>query len=345
MQVFEVCYRICYFSSNLNKRSDRLIIKPLQAPHYLLQMEALARRISPHHILKESITSKAKRLRAGYIGEASLEYYLQFLPYHNFFIFYNIRLKDEHGYFQIDILVASTKFLFILEVKNIKDHVIFDDMGQAIRFVNEKEEAFTHPIYQINLQHTRLLRWLRQYNLPPVPLEKLVIYTHPKTILKNLTNDPTISKHIIQKEKLLEKVELFQETYTQSCLSEEELLRLSSLLISSHITKEVAVMQKYALTKNELLRGVFCFNCKKSKMYFHYGMWRCSSCHQQSKTAHRHALSDYALLIEPYITNRQAREYLEVPSSHMMKRLLMKEKMGAVGNTSGRKYKVEVLRF
>ncbi|MBU8661543.1 NERD domain-containing protein [Virgibacillus pantothenticus] len=326
------------------KGSTALIIKPLQASHYLLQMEALARRLPTTHTLKDTITSKAKRLRAGYIGEASLEYPLQFLPQQTFLIFYNVRLKNEYDYFQIDILIVSANFILIVEVKNIKDHVIFDEMGQAIRISDHKKEAFTHPMYQINLQHTRFLRWLRQHNLPPVPLEKLVVYTNPKTILKNLTNDEKISDLIIHKEKFLEKLNLFQEKYTKYCLSEDEIVQLSFRLTSSHITKRINVLEKYALKEQELIRGVLCLKCYAAKMYFHYGTWRCNSCYDQSKIAHRYAFSYYALLIEPYINNRQAREFLEISSPYMMKRLFKKENLQSIGSTSGRKYKLEVIR-
>ncbi|WP_162986383.1 hypothetical protein [Virgibacillus sp. Bac332] len=76
-------------------------------------------------------------------------------------------------------------------------------------------------------------------------------------------------------------------------------------------------------------------------MTFYYGKWYCSNCHSQSNEAHKQALADYALLINPYINNRQAREFLQLPTSHVTKRILQKANLDSIGATSGRRYRLE----
>ncbi|MCC2252455.1 MAG: NERD domain-containing protein [Bacillota bacterium] len=119
------------------------------------------------------------------------------------------------------------RFLVMKEVKNIKEPVIFNDSGQVIRVTDDMEQVLRNPIDQINLQHLCLLRWLRQFNLPSIPLEKLVVYSNANTILKNLTNKSAITKIVIHKERLIERIDKLQARYSKKCFTETDLLYLS----------------------------------------------------------------------------------------------------------------------
>lgn len=109
-----------------------LPVKPRDNPTHLLRMEALSRRLILNHKHKQVVDHLARSLRAGYNGEKSLDFTLGFLPKDQFHILHNVRIKDEHGYFQIDTLIASPHFALIIEVKNIYGSIIFDNMDQAI---------------------------------------------------------------------------------------------------------------------------------------------------------------------------------------------------------------------
>jgi len=53
-----------------------------------------------------------------------------------------------------------------------------------------------------------------------------------------------------------------------------------------------------------------------------HSKWHCTKCHYTSKHAHITALNDYLLLIKPYITNRNTRNFLKIQSRYQAKRLL-----------------------
>lgn len=319
-----------------------MIIKPLALPLELLQIEALNERLPSYHKEKGNVEQQAKNLRAGYNGENALQYNLSFLPYEQYLIFHQLRLHDAQGAFQMDILLVSARFLLIIEVKNIRDHVIFDEMGQAIRKSEEMEQSFGNPVQQIKLQHLRLLRWLKNYNLPAIPIEKAVVYSNSNTILKNLTNQKELPKLVMHKERLLEKIEEIEKRYRATIFHEDHLMELSYALLASHSEKSIDVLAKYSVAYEELMKGVVCSICKWLPMQRTKGKWYCNYCSAHSKTSHRRAFAAYALLVKEYINNREARDFLQIDSRHIVKQLLNKENFERFGDRSGRRYKLDV---
>lgn len=319
-----------------------MIIKPLEVSGLILQTEALNRRLPISHTKKEIVKRDARNLRSGYKGELSLDFPLSFLSHQKYLIFHNLRIPDPNGYFQIDILILSTNFIVIVEVKNIFGEVLFDGMGQVIRKTEEIEEGFANPIDQVNLQHFRLLQWLRQFDFPPIPLEKVVVYSNPNTVLKNVTNDKIVAETVIHKEKLRTKIEEFSNMHITACFNEKQLKELTFQLISSNTPAKANVMEKYQIDKGELVKGVICPDCSHIPMLYKSGKWLCNYCDGLSRVAHRYTLIDYNLLINNYINNREARDFLLLESDSITRKLLQKEKLDQFGTTSGRRYKLSL---
>lgn len=298
-------------------------------------MEALNRRLPAVHPLKETVNGQARILRAGHNGEAALQFPLDFLSYDDFLIFYHLRIPDANGYFQIDALLLCNNFILIIEVKNIDGEVYFDDMGQSVRKKEGKEDSLTNPIEQIKLQHVRLLRWLRNFDFPAIPIEKIAVYTQ-KTLLKDFTSEKTIKNSVMRMDKLLSRIEEIQLEYTKSCLTDNQVNELAIHLLSAHTDETLHVLDKYKISFEELLKGVICPICMAVPMIRAGGKWKCNVCQQTSKTAHRKDLDDYALLINEYIGNKETRDFLLLASVNIAKNLL--NEYPKRGNNSGRKY-------
>lgn len=318
-----------------------MIVKPRDIPTHILLTEALYRRIPSHHKNRAIIKKQARNLRTGFVGEESLDYIIRFLPEDTFHILHNLRIKDANGYFQIDTLIVSANFALIVEVKNIYGTITFDGMGQSIRTKDDgTEEGFDHPIVQVNLQQKRFKSWLQRHHFPPFPLEKVIIYSNTATILRNITNDKEIGKMIIHKERLPAKLVEYLEAYPTTTLNNNEIDQLCTALIAAHRPKRFRIMDKYEVSQYELLRGVICPECSTLPMLRIRGKWRCGTCHVESDIAHRTAFEDYRLLIGNKIKNKQARDFLNIDSTHVMKRLLMKERFPYTGSTSARIYEL-----
>ncbi|WP_407058295.1 nuclease-related domain-containing protein [Tigheibacillus jepli] len=72
---------------------------------------------------------------------------------------------------QIDNLIITPHAIYIIEVKNFNGTITFDTvLNQFIRDDGRKEGGFHHPITQVELQASRLERWLEENNFPIVPI-------------------------------------------------------------------------------------------------------------------------------------------------------------------------------
>ncbi|ALX48896.1 nuclease-related domain-containing protein [Lentibacillus amyloliquefaciens] len=319
-----------------------MYIKPLEIPRHILAAQALDVRIPASHLFKEKISKRAANLLSGYKGENAMRYHLQFLPEDDFLIFHYIRLPDEYKHFQIDFLLLSRWFYLIIEVKNIYDNINFDDLGQTYRKIDDNVEVFTNPVEQINLQYRRLLSWLSKYDLPSVPIEKIVVYSRDDTYLRNLNNDKRISDIVMHRDKVLSKVDSFIDKHQTPRISEQQLLDLSWHLLNEHVPEKDGGMDQFNVNYDDLIKGVLCPDCGTVPMQWKSGKWWCDFCGCTSKTAHRQALMDYALLVGEHINNRQARDFLRVGSSYIAKDILQKENFEKIGSTSGRKYRIDL---
>lgn len=317
-----------------------MIVKPLKITESILQSEALARRLPESHPQRIELEGIAGRQRAGYNGEAALQFPLSFLDEDNYFIFYDLRLRDRQDYFQIDMLILTSSFLLIVEVKNVKGKIIYDDMGQAIRIHDQVEEPFINPIDQVNLQHLRLLRWLRQYDFPAVPLEKIVVYTNHTTLLINSSSEKEIKDLVIRKEKLLPRILQLSENHKHPILTKKQISALCRKITHAHSPAVPNLMEKYQVESKDLKPGVFCPECSAVPMDWQRGKWVCQGCGIISKDAHIAALEEYRLLFGKYITNREARAFLRIESADAVKRLLQKLHLKHLGKTKSRRYKL-----
>ncbi|MEN1967128.1 nuclease-related domain-containing protein [Lentibacillus sp. N15] len=318
-----------------------IVDKCRDVPIEVMKMETLSNRLKEQHYKKKAVDQKAKNLRAGLHGEESLDFMLSFLPSDSFHILHNLRIRDQSEYFQIDNLISSPKFILINEVKNIAGTVTYDDFGQAVRASKDGEEVnFGNHIEQVNLQHIRLLHWMRTQGLPLIPIEKLVIYSNPATLLKNPANNQAVTEMVIHKEQLLTKIDELSIKHQSTALSSEQLDRLSALLIKAHSPKNIDVMKKFNISRSDIQCGVFCPTCGALPMTRINGSWQCYRCKCISKNAHMPALQDYCFLFGNQISNRAAREFLKVDSTHVMKRILQKAKFAFTGRTTKRFYQL-----
>ncbi|WP_255259869.1 NERD domain-containing protein [Lentibacillus sp. CBA3610] len=300
------------------------------------------RRTPASHSSKKTISNRAVNLLSGYKGESSMKYHLQFLPEDEFHILHYVRIPDLYGHFQIDFLILSRWFHLIMEVKNIYDNMNFDDMGQTYREIDGKVDVFANPVEQINMQQRRYLDWLRKHGFPLLPIEKIVVYSRDDTYLRNLTNDKIISDIVMHRDKVLSKIETLMNKHQSPLISEDHLMEISWRLLNEHVPEDADGMEKFGIDYSDLIKGVICPACSAVPMRWKSGKWWCPSCSCVSKTAHRPALADYALLAGDYINNRQARDFLQLKSIHTAKRLIQQENFQEFGKTSGRRYKIDI---
>ncbi|MBM7660464.1 hypothetical protein JOC85_001236 [Bacillus mesophilus] len=126
-----------------------MIAKKRNYPIRIKKLEALLRRLPKSHMKRGDIEEELAKSYAGFRGEQSMNYHFDYLDKKKYTIIHDLRLFDQNHYFQMDTLILSTRFLLIVEIKNIIGTLIFDkSFQQLIRSYNGKEDAFHNPLIQ-----------------------------------------------------------------------------------------------------------------------------------------------------------------------------------------------------
>ncbi len=281
---------------------------------------------------------------AGYRGERSLDFPLSFLTEQKYHIFHDLRLYDGTHYFQIDCLLLSSKFMIIIEVKNITGTLIFDSIfNQLIRINDNKDEtAFSSPVVQVNRQVEQLQKWLKLQKFHSMPIEPLVIIGNDKSVIKSTEKEKSqnLSQFVLPYYVLPEKIKELEIKHTTHLLTDECHRTLSNQLLLQHTPLEFNILQRFQIPESELIKGIQCTNCKFFSMQRSFGTWACKRCMSASKDSHIHALRDYYLLIGDTINNRQMNDFLHINSPHITKHLLKSLCSTTIGTNKGRKYEL-----
>ncbi|MGM0839027.1 MAG: nuclease-related domain-containing protein [Bacillota bacterium] len=315
-----------------------MIKKPLEMPLIILILEALLRRIAKDHPKRPLIEQDFAKRMAGYKGELSMSYHLSFLNPQKHLIFHSIRLKNNNYAFQMDILILTTRYILILEIKNIIGTVLFEShFDQFIRTLNGKEEGFLNPLSQIKLQKHRLKKWLKDHKINEIPIESYVCFTNPQTIIR-ADSRVNASRSVIHSHNLLTRIEELERNHAEPILTEKELSKLSRLLLKKHCEEEINILERYNITHEEILTGVQCPSCKEISMIRTRGGWVCTRCRNKSKNAHLAALEDYLLIIGPRITHKQFKEFLGLHSDSITSKLISSLELHHCGSMYQRTY-------
>ncbi|UII56440.1 NERD domain-containing protein [Cytobacillus spongiae] len=293
--------------------------KERKVPVRILQLQALLRRLPASHSKRAEIEANLAKQLAGFKGEKSIDYYLTYLPSHSYTILHDLRLKDNVHFFQIDTLIISSKFILIIEVKNISGTLFFDkSFNQLVRTIHQKEEGFPDPTIQVNRQHQHLMNWLAKHNFSKIPVCWLIVISNPSTIIKSDSN----IQSICHAAAIEDKVATLEKNHPRDALVISEIRKLTRILQKNNLPISYDILQKFELSFFDLIRGVQCPTCMYIPMNRIHGCWHCPNCSSLSKSAHIDALQDYALIVSKTIKNKDASTFLQLTSRHTAKRLL-----------------------
>lgn len=317
-----------------------MIKKERSRPLNLLKMEVLHRRLPPDHPSMVHIEQSLTRSRAGYKGELALDYHLSLLPHKKYLIFHDLRLESEDHFFQIDSILVCPSYLVILEVKNFSGILQFDpEFNQMTRYIDGKEEGFPDPLLQVERQQEQLYKWLKRKSLESLPIETLVVISYPSTIIRAPS---THSSQIIHSANLRKTMKKFEDRYQHEQFSTKDLRKLTTHLNKNNVPLDQDIFQLFQFQQKDLRLGVQCQSCSSIPMTRSRGYWFCHECKATSKDAHLEAVQDYALLVGSTITNRQLREFLQLPSQTIGKRILKSLDLKLSGTKKGCIYELPI---
>src|SRR5690606_23628360 len=107
-----------------------------------------------------------------------------------------------------------------------------------------EEEGFRNPIEQVGKQEYRLKKWLKEMRLPLFPIERFVVFSNSSTILRNLTNEKSLSNIVIHEDRLFSKLARLESKYEEASLTTRQLNRIIKRLLVAHTPKSVNILEK-----------------------------------------------------------------------------------------------------
>ncbi|WP_117149361.1 nuclease-related domain-containing protein [Paraliobacillus zengyii] len=268
---------------------------------------------------------------SGFYGESSLAYPFQLLQLKYAFILYDLRLPCVSDYFQIDALLLTPRLGIIIEAKNFKGEITLNQSDQLIRTLGGEKSSYKNPLHQAAIQKRHLERYIMRNGFHSIPIHTLVSFTHPNVILQFNQREPDI----VDNHHLSLRIDELLHQYQVNYYTKEQLKKLANKLKNNHTPKTYNVIEKYQINRSNIRNGVWCPVCKKVIMNRAHGYWICPACKVKNREAHIQALKEYALLFGSTINNRQAKAFLQLKSSHVVKRLLANMKLSYVGKTKG----------
>src|SRR5699024_5730971 len=114
---------------------------------------------------RREIELALRNTEQGYRAECELDFYLQRLGVNSSKVIalYDLRLPASDGYsfFQIDTLLLTPHFGFIIDTKSQSGHFSFQNNARNFQYkVNQKKYTMVHPILQLDAQRDQLQYWL-----------------------------------------------------------------------------------------------------------------------------------------------------------------------------------------
>ncbi|WP_277679457.1 nuclease-related domain-containing protein [Gracilibacillus dipsosauri] len=321
-----------------------MYIKEISKPKLLIELEVIHSRLPGTHNHYAMIERDYINRLSGFKGEQSLDYYFSFLPEKDFLIFHSIRLKGATHYFQMDFLLLTQKYFLIVEVKNLSGNITFNEFNQMIQERDGELKKYDDPVLQVKHQAFQFKQWLDARKLPQIPVETIVVFTHPNVFLNVEQPSSPYIKNIVVSTKLLEHVKALNRKYSQKLIDSRQIKRISNLILKNHTELEQNLYEKYHINKLDLQTGVHCPECNRLPMIWMKGKWFCRHCNNISIDAHLKGISDYCFIHGGVATNKQLREFLHLPSENIMYKLLMKMNLPKTGNTKDRLYFLSEVR-
>lgn len=282
------------------------------------------------------IEDEFARLQAGWRGEQNLAYYLDTITDPAARIFYDLRQTALDHIFQMDTLLLNGTFALIMEVKNYAGTLLFEPSGrQMIRTLGDRRSGFSNPLVQVARHRKMLTAWLADHRLPSIPIESLVVFANPSTIIDNPGKLSEVIEKIIYAEQAISKIDQLKTKYAKSPRIVKAVPYIEQLLLREHTDPPLDLLKKHNVNPADLQRGVRCSNCHRFAMERVYANWICRRCGHGSKTAHIQMILDYFLLCGSTMTNKQCRDWLGVEDRQLIRYLLNQMKLVPVGSGNG----------
>ncbi len=211
------------------------------------------------------IEQDIKKLKYGQIGENNVYYELKnsFIP---MICLHDIRLKYRGMFAQIDFLVITSKYIYVIECKNLIGDITISKDGEFIRYIKNSygkvvsKEGMYSPIVQ-NERHIKILKEILKNELKYKDklkrIESIVVTANPKTIINKKYAPKSISEKIIRHDQIIDRIQSHQQNKNiKWVFIEEDMREISRTLMKFHKEDKINYHKKYSLLSNDTNVGI-----------------------------------------------------------------------------------------
>lgn len=208
--------------------------------------------------VSKQIEQDMKLLRYGITGEKNVAYELRnsHMP---ILILHDLYLEYKEIKAQIDYVVIGSRFILVIECKNMVGDIEITNSGDFIRAFKGtngkvyKKEGMYSPIVQ-NERHVELIKdilkdekLLGERHLTLI--KQLVTVANPKTIINSKYAKKEIKEYIIKHEQLINKMKVLHEVNKDGYwLTEETMYKVADCLMKYNSTYKFDYEKKYGLS-------------------------------------------------------------------------------------------------
>lgn len=297
----------------------------------LKMYEILLRRMDLQHEQFESIRILYRNARKGFLGElrADREWCeLDIQPKHFLFHSYESWNRIGHSH-QIDTLFLCSRFIVIMEAKDIGGRIDFDEeRRQMIQTrADDTKMVYAHPGDQV-LRHKAFIEAEILKIGISIPVIPIIVFTDAKTWIASSVNEVDI----FRLNGLRQKLNLLFQKH-EEVLNDDQLEKVKDHFIRSY--RDIELRRQYS--NIPLVQGIVCENCRM-RMVHERKSFRCPGCNMKRMDGIDEAIQDYRLLYKDWITNSEFRNFMGVESIQTANKMLKRLGLRAEGGNRNRKY-------
>lgn len=208
---------------------------------------------------KSFIENDIKKLKYGLIGENNIYYELKnsFIP---MICLHNLRIEYKDMVAQIDFIVLTAKYIYIIECKNLIGDITITSDGEFIRYKKNSygkviaKEGMYSPIVQ-NERHINVIKELLRdqlgYKNKLTRIESLIIIANPKTIINKKYASKDISEKILRHDQLIDRINSRENNKKIEWLFiEDDMRNISDCLIKNDKEIDIDYEKKYKINSD-----------------------------------------------------------------------------------------------
>jgi len=282
-------------------------------PNNIDALSRLKKRLPENHPKYMDVCTDLYNFKAGHGGEERVDEVLRKIAFPTpYAILPNIRLLDEHIVStQIDILIMTTQYVMVLEVKNWTGTLNFrDSPSQLIQETPTMTRSLDCPCVQAETTKDRLSHWLQKMSIN-LPVYHAVVFPYASTIL----NVPSTKTGIYVASEL---PLVFKKLNLLSPQIPDEIFSHIVLIISNKNTpfKLNPICADYSIHLSELKKGLYCSHCNFLLTRKSIRIYYCPNCLFVPPNPFVDAMADWFSLVDSKISNKQLKEFTNTTASY-----------------------------